>query len=200
MRELTLYQNCEIFSQVCASVERANLAELFRVIIFGGYAMMKMLLTCFVVCFVGSAQAATWNMFKNAWNSEKVFFFDADTVEKQGDAVTVWVKYVRNTALPPEYDGGYARASRVLYRCATRGARTLSYSVYNRNGQFMSSIDLPVGFVNFPVYIGAEIFRVVCAKEFPNSKAGIDYFEIVDNDIFRHAAIFFESYADQAPR
>lgn len=41
------------------------------------------------------ASASTWNTFAVAFNADHaLYFFDADSVVKDGDTTTLWVKYV----------------------------------------------------------------------------------------------------------
>ncbi|NTV69880.1 MAG: hypothetical protein HGA71_07015 [Azonexaceae bacterium] len=167
--------------------------------------MNKFLIFGVMACMAGASQAATWNVFQRAWNSSSVYFFDADTVQKQGDTVTIWVKYVRDSSLAPESDGSYATAYRALYNCGKRNSQVLSSSIYDAKGQFIRSFNRasevePV----VPDTIGEEILKAICVKDFPNSKTDKDYFKVKNNDIFSHASGFFEYYknqrVDQAPK
>ena len=45
--------------------------------------------------FAGIASAATWHNIY-AGNDKTLYFFDADTVEKSGNSVTLWVKDALN--------------------------------------------------------------------------------------------------------
>lgn len=167
--------------------------------------MKKILLAGVMACLAGGGQAATWNVFQRAWNQQTVYFFDSDTVEKQGEAVTVWIKYVRDLSLPAEQDGSHASAMRTQYNCVKRTSQPLAMSIYDKNHDFIRSSNRageaqPV----LPDSIGEEILKVVCAKDFPNSKSEKDYYKVKNNDIFAHTSGFYEFYktqrVDQAPK
>ena len=163
---------------------------------------------CASVCICASlasspAVASTWNTFVEAYNAETaLFFFDADTVTKQGDTVTLWVKYVNTKKA--DADGSWATASRYVLTCSKRTAQVLTSSLYDKDGKFMRSFPNPGQSQDIvPDSILEGVHKAACTPDFPRNKSGNLYFPVKDNDIFQHTRSFLEyleSRKDQAPK
>ena len=146
---------------------------------------------------VGSlANAATWYTFSDAVNDYKMYFFDASSVEKKGDNVTLWLKYVNSDQ--PDNDGSYSTATRMYFACAEKTFQGLNSSIYDKDRKFMRSYPNP-GKVNQiePKTLIAVISEVVCMPDFPKDTSGKYYFAVKDNNIYIHAARY---YADLKAR
>jgi hypothetical protein len=164
---------------------------------------LKSILVPAAVIVSASCPASTWNTFTSAFNEETaLFFFDADTVSKQGDSVALWVKYV-NTKVP-DSDGSWSTASRYIIVCSKRTAQILSSSIYDRDGKFMKSYPRPGKAEEIvPDSILEAIHAAACSADFPKNKSGKQYFPVSDNDIFEHTRRYLElreSQRDQAPK
>jgi hypothetical protein len=149
-----------------------------------------------------SGLASTWNVFTSAINDDAVFFFDADTVVKQGDSVTLWVKYVNTKK--PDSDGSWSTAQRTLIVCSKRTHQILSSSIYDKDGKFIRSFSEPGKvFEIAPDSIIEGIHKAACAAGFPRNKSEKLYVEIFDNDIYQHTKRYLqalESQRDRAPQ
>jgi hypothetical protein len=149
------------------------------------------------------AVASTWNTFAKAFNTETaLFFFDADTVQKQTDNVTIWIKYV-NT-VKPDLDGSWATAARYTLTCSKRKSQILTSSIYDKDGKFIRSYPNPGKPIDIaPDSILEEILTATCQPDFPRNKSREFYFAVKDNDIFAHTKRFMEyieSQKDAAPK
>lgn len=159
---------------------------------------------CFFMSLLTShAIASTWNTFAEAYNVDSaLFFFDADTVLKQGDTVTLWVKYVNTKQ--PDSDGSWATASRYVITCSKRTAQVMTTSLYDKDGKFIRSLNNPGQPRDIvPDSILEGVHKAVCTPDFPRNKSGDLYFPVKDNDIFQHTRSFveyMESKKDQAPK
>ena len=148
--------------------------------------------------------AANWQIF-TATNSDKAyFFFDSDTVVKQGDAVTIWIKYVRDQSFP-DSDGSYASAMREVYTCSKRTFQILTTAIYDKTGNFIktySNSGQPSDVI--PGSVADGMLKAICTKDFPNNKSGDLYRPATENDVFKHAASLFdwwrEKNTDPAPK
>jgi hypothetical protein len=150
-----------------------------------------------------SCPASTWNTFTQAYNEETaLFFFDADTVLKQGDSVTLWVKYVNTKA--PDSDGSWATAQRYTIICSKRTAQVISSSIYDKDGKFIKSFPQTEKAVDIvPDSILEGVHQAACTADFPKNKSGKLYFSVGGNDIFQYTRRYLEyreSQKDQAPK
>lgn len=160
----------------------------------------------FVLAFVlmsciATASAATWNIFWRNTN-EALFFFDADTVEKSGNTVTLWVKAVRKWQ--GDLDGSWAHAERWRFNCSARTIQTLSSSSYNNSGDFIKSNNKPSApSLVPPDSIGETVLKIACEPNFPRDTTGSSYFMIDPNDVFKARDIWLQhesSQVDTAPK
>lgn len=152
---------------------------------------------------VNTAAASTWNTFTQAFNKDiGLWFFDADTIQKQKDTITIWIKYV-NT-VKADNDGSWATASRYIFTCSKRKTQVLTSSIYDKDGNFIRSYPTPGSQVDItPDSILEGIYTAVCKPDFPKNKSGELYFQVKDNDIFAHTKQFMEyleSQKDAAPK
>jgi hypothetical protein len=139
-----------------------------------------------------AAGASTWNYFNAAGNNSSRWYFDADTVSRVGDLVTVWVKYV-NEPSTPDSDGSHSTASRTVYDCANRSSQILASVVYDRDGKFVRTFPNPGDVRAIGVGSVAEaIHRLACAPNFPREPGKTGYQLVPGNDIYRHAAEYWE--------
>ena len=151
-----------------------------------------------VPCF---AYASSWYI-THIIDTEMAYYFDADTVEKDRDIATVWLKRVNRTA--PDVSGAWATASRTQMDCKKRTIQTLSVVTYGQEGKLIGSTNYP-GDVVFvaPDSIGEALLKMVCEPDFPNDKSGKEYFDLQGIDPLEATKQLNESakgQADSAPR
>lgn len=171
---------------------------------------MKTLLTVKRACLLVSciflampSLASTWNTFAKAFNTESaLFFFDSDTVIRQPDMVTLWVKYVNTKA--PDADGSWLTAQRYVFTCSKRTAQVMTTSLYDKDGKFFKSLPNPGRATDIvPDTILEQILQAVCTSDFPKNKSRDLYFPVEDNDIVSHTkrwVEYVETLKDKAPQ
>jgi hypothetical protein len=147
------------------------------------------------------AIASNWHF---AWvgNKEIRYFFDAESIEKTKEAITVWVKTVKTSQA--DSDGSWATALRWRFNCSKKTIQSLSMSLYDKDGKFLrssqgSNADEPV----VPDSTGEAMLKIVCKPGFPNDKSGNEYFKVEDNDVFRATKTYVDllgSQIDSAPK
>jgi hypothetical protein len=157
--------------------------------------MFRVILLCMAVLWTAPVQASTWKLM-DARGDGQLNFYDADTVEKRGDTVTVWRKMVfdDDKGLP---GGVYARAEHMVFDCAKKTFQVVEMSNYDKNHKFMNGSRIPsqptaprVGSV--ADYLQQE----VCNAGFPGDKPPIK-----DNDVYAYAKYLFEGFRkDSAPQ
>ena len=155
-------------------------------------------LACITACPAG---ASTWNYLR-VGNAEMRFFFDADTVEKTKDTVTVWVKMVQVEA--PDIDGSWATAARWRIHCGRRSIQSMATSVYTAEGTFIRSAPAALSENRVaPDTTGEAVIKIACKTGFPRDTSGAEYFKLEDNDVFRATRSYKEmqrSEVDTAPK
>ena len=163
---------------------------------------MELVLCAVFFTFTTQAAASTWNIVIGGWTEHQVFFFDADSVVKQGEFVTVWLKYVKTGE--PDKDGSWSSALRTKYDCSKLTMQTLSVSAYDKTGKFVEQYpDADKVREIVPDSLGAKLLVVVCAKDFPNDVSGNIYSEIRNNDVYAYTKGLLEYLAskrDLAPK
>lgn len=153
--------------------------------------------------FGASASASEWNNFVTG-TDEGEYFFDASTVVKTKDVVTLWVKVVQKNKA--DSWGSWASANNWRMNCSKRTIQTLGWSAYEADGKFLKSNSISTSEDSIiPDSIGEGIMKVVCTTDFPkNSPATKNlYFKIDDNDVFAATKRFIEakkSRIDNAPQ
>lgn len=141
--------------------------------------------------------SATWNVFNRAFNDKTSFYFDANSVVRIGDLVTVWLKSVQNKKYPVE-DGVYSRAQKTDFSCTKRTAQDNYDSTYDKDGKYIRSYVVPGDIVNITegtLYAG--MLKAVCSPDFPSSSSKELYFPVVGNDIIKETDIYYKSQEDK---
>ena len=132
---------------------------------------------------IANVSASTWNLIL-VGNQEALHFFDADTVEKSGNTVTLWTKTVQSRKA--DSDGSWATANRELFDCSARTIQRLSWSSYNNNGDYIGSSHRPsTPYSPAPDTIGEALLRIACEPNFPRDTTGKNYFKPTSNDVFK---------------
>lgn len=144
----------------------------------------------FLLLNVVTANAATWNTFNYAFNANKMYFFDAKSVEKQGNNVTLWTKYVNNDAA--DSDGSYSTATKFVVSCADKTVQELNCSIYDKDHKFMKAFPTPGEVLKVkPNTLLSAVQEAVCTSDFPNNTSNDMYFPVTGNDIYAHAARYY---------
>jgi len=148
-----------------------------------------------------SANASSWNYIW-AGNEDTVYFFDADSIERGNNTLTLWLKTVQTKKA--ESDGSWSTAMRWKINCTQRTILPLAYSIYDANGKFIRSINKPGEETSvIPDSTGEAVLKVVCEPNFPRDTSGKKYFKIPGNDIFQATRIYSDalnSQIDTAPK
>ena len=128
--------------------------------------------------------ASAWHLLWSVNSEYSGYFFDSETVEKQNEYRSVWIKTVRKRS--PDADGAWASSSRYKINCKNKTYRILSVSDYDLNNRFIKSYPSPSEERSAPPDSVAEAILVtVCKSSFPNdSSEKSDYWKLPDNDVF----------------
>ena len=149
--------------------------------------LTSILCAVFLLLTSFSALAATWTVFTTARsvNDTIIFLFDADTVEKSRNSVTLWIWHY-HTKLPSQ-DGSWSVKAREHMNCSKRTTQTLAIASYDKDENIIKSYSNYVGSIDliFPGSIEEEILKVACEVNFPHDTSDTKYFKIVNNDIFQ---------------
>lgn len=155
--------------------------------------------------FGSSAFASEWNYFLTVSREDKEYFFDAESVEKTKDTVTLWVKIIQKYK-PDADDGSWSTAVQWRMNCQKRTIQFLTFSTYNSDGKFIKS-NSTIGQEKswIPDSIGDWIAKTACMADFPKNTPATknSYVKIDDNDIFRATKSLVEaerSRTDNAPK
>ncbi len=157
--------------------------------------MFRIILFSAAVLCAAQAQASTWKLL-DARGDGQLNFFDADTVEKHGDTVTIWRKMVfdEGKALP---GGIYARAEHMVFDCAKKTFQVVEYSDYDKDHKFTSGSRIPSSpDAARKGSVADYLMQEVCSVSFPAPKPPIK-----DNDVYTYAKYLFEGFhKDSAPQ
>lgn len=164
--------------------------------------MKKIIALFFFLVAPVTSFASSWNIFWTVNSNSSVYFFDADSIQREPGQVMIWIKGVRKEL--PDADGAWATAIRYRIDCKKKTYQALSVSDYNSSNEFIKSYP-KIGPVTTPApdSVGEGIINVVCQNSFPNDKSkNSDYSKIEDNDIFaatKRLVRFQKDNADKAP-
>ena len=148
-------------------------------------------ISLFMLC-ASQSFAATWYTFTRNYTDAALYFFDLDTIIKQGDTITIWVKYV-NDQSSPDSDGSYSTAQKTLYTCSKRTMQVFTSVIYDKTGKFIRTFPEPSTVIDLvPGSVGEGILKTICAPDFPKNKSGDLYFAVDGNDIFKHTQLYFD--------
>ncbi len=163
----------------------------------------KAMLCASLLVISSSSYASSWHLVTNFYSKEIALFFDAESVEKQGDHRFVWYKFVRKNNA--DSDGAWSTATRYKIDCKNRTIQNFSTSDYDFNNKFLKSYPMSTQ-VKIPVpdSLGDEVVKVSCKSNFPNDKSeSAPYIKLKDNDVFRATrtlADFDNVNIDKAPQ
>jgi hypothetical protein len=144
----------------------------------------------------GLAHAATWNVFA-MHDAKALYFFDSDTVVRNGSVVTLWNKQINN-ASNPNADGSYSTAFLQSFDCAKSETRILSMITYDKNHERMRTYRTPGRVMHVVGDAGALDFlmRAACLPDFPAAK-GATFHPAHNNDEYQYSADYFSFLRQQ---
>ena len=161
----------------------------------------RALVIVFCMLLGSSAFASTWH-FTWVGNDDARYFFDAETVEKNRDITTLWIKTVRTNT--PDNDGSWATALRWRLNCSKRTIQTLAWSTYAKDGKFIKSNSTPDQETPVvPDSTGESMLKLACEAGFPRDGSGSKYVKVEGNDVFQATKNLIEyqkSQVDVAPK
>ncbi len=155
------------------------------------------------LCCMSQVQAQTWYSFARSFSDTALYFFDVDSVGRQGDTVTVWIKYVGDP-ISPDVDGSYATAQRFSFECGKHTLHALSTITYDKGGKPIRTHPDTGRAQNVAAgSIGDSLFKAACTADFPKNPSHELYFPVLGNDVFRYTESYFEhmrrSETDHSP-
>lgn len=162
----------------------------------------KILLTFSLFFGTTAAFASTW--FGTASGTDDtLYFFDADSVEKNRGITIIWIKTVQIHRADSS-DGSWAAAYRWRINCSKKTIQSLAASTYDQDGKFIKSSPNPGKETDvIPDSTGESMLKLACVADFPKSKSEKGYWRIESNDIFqatRNYAEYLKSQKDTAPK
>lgn len=131
------------------------------------------------------AIASSWNFPFAIDVKERAYYFDADSVEKNGDFTIVWFKTIQKRNL--DTDGSWATAFRYKFNCVKKTVQGLGYTTYDSDGKYLKSRDQSTEIIYpAPDSIAEAMTKLVCKNNFPNYKSSDkDFFKVDDGDLYR---------------
>ncbi len=136
---------------------------------------------------------ATWYYFVNGISDTAVFFFEYNSIEKQGNAVTLLEKFIRDSekAEPNEIN---SMTQKITYFCDKRTSRTLARSSYNKKGELVfTSTDESEETVVKSNTLAESMLTAVCSADFPQAEGSDLYKPIAaDSDVYAAAHRYFD--------
>ena len=147
-------------------------------------ALKTSLLVVGLICSA-MAHASSWN-WTAVEGGDSEFFFDAESVQKAGDTVTVWVKLVKK-------DLTGASAMRWKYDCAKRTMQSSNFTRFDGQNKFLTSSSKIHEQDVLPDSLGDVFMRIACSPRFPELNADSLYRPAPKNDVFATTKAVVES-------
>jgi len=142
--------------------------------------------------------AAPWHLLE-VKDTTGLFFFDAQSVVRKGDTVTVWIRQAMDPARP---DGGATAliAAHDVFDCKENSIRTLQADMFARDGTLLHSDrrDKPAFYPEADTP-GAHFVKVACLPDFPALAHPDLYTAVPAGDMNAYAARFFADHAKGQP-
>jgi hypothetical protein len=153
--------------------------------------LKKVALLLVATASAGQCQSATWNAFYAAATDTTMTFFDLDTVVKQGDAITMSTKLIRDGQLESK-SRTHSLTAQSTYRCSDHTFEQNAATSFDREGQLIGTDpNPPHPFRVEPGSSGDLILRIVCAADFPKNPNDL-YGPVRDNDPESASSRWFE--------
>ena len=128
----------------------------------------------------------------NVENDNMMYYFDKDTITISRGSKTVWMRTVNRDDSKNRKD--FSSATKTRFDCNRRIMQVLSHTRFNNSGEPTISKSTPEPeYEPIPGSIGAELYRIVCARSFPNEKSTYNYTSIPEGtDIFEATKLLTE--------
>lgn len=146
-----------------------------------------------------NAHAATWYVFKELVRPDTIYFFDWDTVVKEKNTISVWIKYV-NSDRKPEKDGSFSTSAKWKFDCKKRTMQGFTIVTYDKDHALIntnSTASQPFEVV--PGSVGESALEVICAPDFFN-KNSTRHFPVPSNDVYSFSKTYFSIPDDALPK
>ncbi len=149
--------------------------------------MTKWLFAAALAVACAQAGAATWNVFVSDGGDERGLrrtFFDADSVVRQGDAVTVSFEAMHDVEVEPSrQEGAYKSLDRRTFHCGARTLETTDAEAFDWDG----NRSVQPGSDGHPVVVprGSDEehwLDAACAATFPRPQPGGSFVRVPQND------------------
>lgn len=129
---------------------------------------MKKILLCSVLCTaLPIASAADW-FYLLSEVGDRVVFFDKESVTKNDEAVTMWVRHIALSDSKPLGPNTFSYTSRVTYHCQKRTSLVTSGTFYNKKRETVGLLGQQKEQEIAPDTVGESLFKVACATGFPD--------------------------------
>ena len=152
------------------------------------------------------SKSAKWYFLVNGSTDSSALFFDYNSIEKQGDTITLLLLGKRVLDLDkPDTDDIYAVAMKTTCFCSKRTSQILASSIYDKNGDFIRTFTDLTNVVPIKGNAMAEgILNVLCGEDFPQPNGSEAYKPVDDNDPSAAAKRYFDylkaAKNDSAPK
>lgn len=158
--------------------------------------MRKLLFAAVLAALCAHAGAATWNVFADDSDgmADQVVFFDADSVVRRGDAVTVLFETLRDA----ETDMGatrYKSLTRLTFDCDARTVQAGDEDESDLDGHTFhrSRTGIPAMRADPDSYEGHWL-RAACSATFPKPQPKDEFSRVPDNDPAAVAQAYFAGH------
>jgi hypothetical protein len=153
---------------------------------------LKACLLPLLIALASEAAASSWNLFPTVYHEKVLFFFDADSVSRQGQDVVLWIKTV-NIDEPMSDGATWSMSTLYAISCTQRTFRTRTISVYDRGGKFIRSMPGAAESSDIrPDSLMEVIMGISCSDGFPKAKNEDLYYPANNNDPLGHTRTFVE--------
>jgi len=153
--------------------------------------MLKVIIFAVMTICSISANAASWKFLSGVYSKQFVGYFDADTIIKKNNTVTIWVKYVNNPNTP-DSTGAYSTAQHTIFNCKQKTYKILSISSYDKTQQFIGDVSVPGPVTDVvPGTISENELDAVCKAGFPKGET-----TVTNNDVYASTYNYFAAIKD----
>lgn len=150
--------------------------------------MHKVLFSLIAIFSSSLLHAEQLRFMINLGNKENLYLLDAESIEKSGRLVRVWMKTISN---PKYIQSGQASYSMTQWEvnCVARKIQALQKVLYSSDGNVISSLSQSGDLMSIvPESRGSEYYKMFCNPKFPNMDAlskPVDNSDEVARNIFK---------------
>ena len=136
-----------------------------------GLFMNKIIFSLIIMFSSGFLHAEQLRFMLELSNKENLYLLDAESIEKSGKLVRVWMKTISN---PKYIQSGQASYTMTQWEvnCGARKIQALKKVSYSSGGNVISSMNQPGDLMSIvPESRGSEYYKIFCNPKFPNMDA-----------------------------